>query len=205
MIVEHEGYIKFNCEWQKTAPLPVDELEALIRWRDTLYRYGFIGAYPNGIGFGNISKRHKGEKFIISGSGTGNHQVIFPDHFSLVDSFDIERNYLKCMGPVKASSESLTHGTIYREAPEVNAIIHIHHMGFWKKLLSIVPSTSKNATYGTPDMAREIVRVFQNTDVRRQKILVMKGHEEGIIAFGKDLDDAAEVLLEFAHRLDIIA
>lgn len=199
-----EGYIKFQCDWEKTGPLPQNVLGSLIHWRNVLFKYGLIGAYPNGIGFGNISRRYEGKKFIISGSGTGNFQVILPDHFSLVDSFDIERNYLKCMGPVKASSESLTHGTIYREDPEVNAVIHVHHMGFWKKLLSIVPSTSKNATYGTPEMAREIVRVFHTTLVREQKILVMEGHEEGIVSFGKDLDEAADVLLDFAGKLDAI-
>ncbi len=202
--MEQEGYIKFLCNWQETEPLPENDLEPLIHRRNILYDYGFIGAYPDGIGFGNISKRYKGNQFIISGSGTGNYRRILPRHFSLVTDFDMDRNYLQCQGPVKASSESMTHGAIYREAVEVNGIIHIHHKGFWEKLLGMVPATSKNAAYGTPAMAREIVRILRETDVMRIRILVMEGHEEGIVSFGKDLDEAAEVLFRFARQLDVL-
>ncbi len=201
--MEREGYIKFQCDWKKSNPLEEGLLRSLIHWRDVLHEYGFIGAHPDGTGFGNISRRLEENRFIISGSGTGHILKIRPEHFSLVTGFDINKNYLKCEGPVKASSESLTHGVIYREAGEVHAVIHIHHLGFWNKLLALVPATSKEAAYGTPEMAFEIRRLFRETDVRKQKILVMGGHEEGIVSFGKDLKEAAEVLFRFARDLDI--
>lgn len=202
--MEQEGYIKFQCEWEKSKPLQKRELDMLIHWRNVLYRHGFIGAYPDGVGFGNISKRYKDNQFVISGSGTGNYINIQQEHFSLVTSFDIEKNYLKCEGPSRASSESLTHGVIYQQVGEINAVVHIHHRKFWEKLLGVVPATSKDAAYGTPEMALEMVRLFQMTDVRREKILVMEGHEEGIVSFGKHLHEATEVLFRFARNLEII-
>jgi len=44
-------------------------------------------------------------------------------------------------------------------------------------------------------MAYEVTRLFKVTDVRRRKILVMAGHEEGIVAFGRDLEEAFAVLM----------
>jgi hypothetical protein len=53
----------------------------------------------------------------------------------------------------------------------------------------------KSVVYGTPEMASEIMRLFTVSDVRSRQILVMAGHEGGIVAFGKNLDDAFDVLM----------
>jgi len=44
-------------------------------------------------------------------------------------------------------------------------------------------------------MAHEIIRLFQSTNVQTRKILVMAGHEGGIVTFGKELDEAFAVLM----------
>jgi L-ribulose-5-phosphate 4-epimerase len=44
-------------------------------------------------------------------------------------------------------------------------------------------------------MAREIMRLFKKTDVRSRKILVMAGHEGGIVTFGKNLEEACDVVM----------
>ena len=44
-------------------------------------------------------------------------------------------------------------------------------------------------------MAYEVTRLFKATDVQSRKILVMAGHEGGILAFGKDLEEAFVVLM----------
>jgi hypothetical protein len=44
-------------------------------------------------------------------------------------------------------------------------------------------------------MAYEMTRLFKITDVQSRKILVMAGHEGGIVAFGKDFEEAFGVLL----------
>jgi L-ribulose-5-phosphate 4-epimerase len=45
-------------------------------------------------------------------------------------------------------------------------------------------------------MAKEIKRLFEETSLRSEKIIVMGGHEEGIISFGKNLEEAANVMLD---------
>jgi ribulose-5-phosphate 4-epimerase/fuculose-1-phosphate aldolase len=192
-----EGYIKFDCKWEKSNPLDQNLLKNLISWREKLYNLKLIGAYENEIGYGNISERFKGNQFIITGSATGNIPKLNAGHFSKVIDFDLSKNSLTCCGPIKASSESLSHGILYQLDSNINAVIHVHNFDLWEKLLHQVPTTNQEVSYGTPQMAKEIIRLHQNTNLPEQKIFVMEGHEEGIITFGKDLDEAGKVLLNY--------
>ncbi|MBV6646317.1 MAG: class II aldolase/adducin family protein [Cyclobacteriaceae bacterium] len=192
-----EGYIKYQCDWtQMSIPKELD-INEINSWRSRLFEMGLIGVYPDGIGFGNISQRISDKQFLVTGSATGGLKSLDQKHYSLVTSFEAKRNLLSCIGMVKASSESMTHGTIYRQSTDIQAVIHVHSKPLWLQLMSQVPTTRKEVQYGTPDMAEEVKRLFQETDVVNQKILVMAGHEEGIITFGKDLDEAGQVLLGY--------
>jgi hypothetical protein len=48
---------------------------------------------------------------------------------------------------------------------------------------------------GTPEMAYEIMRLFTMSDVPSGEIFVMAGHEGGIVTFGKNLEDAFDVVM----------
>ena len=63
-------------------------------------------------------------------------------------------------------------------------------------LLDRVPTTSKAAEYGTPEMACEIIQLFQTGEVHRRKLFVIAGHEGGIVTFGSDLEEAFAVLMQ---------
>jgi L-ribulose-5-phosphate 4-epimerase len=68
--------------------------------------------------------------------------------------------------------------------------------------LNEAPTTSKAVEYGTPEMAYEMMQLFMRTNVQVRKIVVMAGHEGGILTFGKDLEEAFAVLMrERQHRL----
>ena len=49
--------------------------------------------------------------------------------------------------------------------------------------------------YGTPQMALEIKRLAEECFLRDHGILVMAGHDDGIITFGKNLAEAYAILL----------
>lgn len=197
MIKLDEGYIKFNCKWIKDKPIPINKLFEINKWRDKLYRLGLIGAYDDGIGFGNISIRFKNNSFIITGSATGNIHELNENHYVLVNEYDLMKNSLTCKGPIKASSESLSHAVIYECSPDTNAVIHIHNIDIWKKLIDRVHTTNKDVPYGTPEMANEIKRLFKESNVNDENIIVMGGHKGGIIFFGKDLDIAGKNILYY--------
>lgn len=197
-----EGYIKFKAEWTQAPALPFDRLARLDHWRRKLYSLGLIGSYPDGIGYGNLSCRwDKPGQFAITGSATGNLPELDSRHYSLVTAVDLTQNRLWCQGPIVASSESMSHAVIYRECPQVMGVVHVHHLRLWEQLLHRVPTTDPSAAYGTPEMARSIIRLLQETNLPEQRIFVMEGHREGIFAFGKNLDDAGEVLLRHFHEL----
>ena len=191
-----EGYIKFNCTWVEAGPVQSEYVRQLNLWRDRLFELGFIGMYPNGIGYGNISLRYGGTTFIISGSGTGGLKSLDEQHYALVNEYDLAQNAVTCTGPIKASSESLSHAAVYEGWHAVMAVIHVHHAALWKKLLHKAPTTRRAAAFGTPEMAEEIKRLFRESEVKKEKIIVMGGHPEGIISFGRSLDEAGHVLLE---------
>lgn len=191
-----EGYIKFKPTWTR-QPALIDSqvIEQLTHWRQVLYHHGLIGAYENGIGYGNISQRY-GDTFIISGSKTGNIPILTAKDYALVSHVDIKNNRLTCIGETIASSESMSHAVIYQELAQINAVIHIHHLGLWEKLLFNIPTTASGATYGTPEMAQSIIELIRTTSLPKSKVFVMQEHREGIFAFGDSLQEAATLLLE---------
>jgi ribulose-5-phosphate 4-epimerase/fuculose-1-phosphate aldolase len=191
-----EGSIKFNCQWIN-EPLSIIIPAELLNWRDKMYELKQIGYYPElNIGYGNISLKMP-QGILISGTQTGNIYPIQPEHFTLVTNFNLDQNKVICRGLIKASSESMTHLAIYQSDKSINAIIHIHNFSLWQNLTNKVPTTNKNVLYGTPEMAKEIYRLFQETNVKQEKIIVMAGHQEGIISFGFSLEEAGNILLNF--------
>lgn len=191
-----EGYIKFNCTWIPSDDIPADKVAVLNVWREIMYKKGWIGMYPDGIGFGNISMRCNEKTFLISGTATGGIATLSESHYSLVTDYNLSTNSVTCTGPVKASSESLTHALIYECSAATTAVIHIHNQNLWNRFIHRVPTSRENISYGTPEMANEIKRLFDETAVSKEKIIVMGGHPEGIISFGKDLEEAGSILLD---------
>jgi len=195
--VVDEGYIKFRSELYQAPPPSEWDVEEVNIWRDRLYALGYIGAYEDGIGYGNISvKSALLNEFIVTGSGTGSLTLLFPEHFTRVSSYSIDANTVVCEGKIHASSESMTHATVYACAPDARAVIHIHSRPHWDKLLNAIPTTSASAAYGTPEMALEIRRLFDETDFATIRVMVMAGHPEGILSYGPSLRDAGERLLD---------
>ncbi len=194
-----EGVIKFNCEWiQSKAPFET-EIKEINRLRDELYELGFIGVYPDGVGFGNLSIRLSNKKgFLITGTQTGGIKTLNHEHYTRVTEYDIEKNFIRCEGPIKASSESLTHATIYDLDTTIGAVVHVHHEFLWQQLMDQLPTTDKKVPYGTPEVAREVRRIYQQTDLKKRKIFVMGGHEHGIVTFGTNLDEAKSILFHYS-------
>lgn len=194
-----EGYIKYRIHWEK-GPVPVDpHLGDLLNSRNRLHALGLIGHYPDlGVGFGNISIRtSNSSQFIISGTQTGHLNPLEERHCTHVTKVDIPGNQLSCLGPVKASSESLTHAAVYAAGAEIGAVIHVHHRGYWEKWMDQVPTTPSDVAYGTPDMALAVAELFAQTSVSQTRFFVMGGHEEGLISFGSNLQEAEEALMAY--------
>ncbi|NQV86344.1 MAG: class II aldolase/adducin family protein [Woeseiaceae bacterium] len=192
-----EGYIKYRSHWSPGPAPDAAAVRILDEWRRPLFAAGLIGQYKeHEIGFGNISIRYgQTNQFLITGTQTGHVEYSDETHYSLVTSYDIERNEVSCTGPLQASSEAMTHAAIYELDPSIKAIVHVHSKPLWTKHLNEMCTTQADIQYGTPEMAQEFRRLYEETPFRSEGIAVMGGHEEGLLSFGTSLEQAATRVL----------
>ena len=185
--------LKFHYESSGCELSPFPGFEELNAGRQELRRLGLVGVDETGVGFGNVSLRD-GDTFYITGSGTGALPALTLQDYAKVVAWDFERNWLRCEGRVIASAESLTHAAVYSMDAGVCAVVHGHDGALWHVLLERGSATAVDVPYGTPEMAREVLRFFRETDVRTTKLFAMAGHADGIIAFGRDFREALAAL-----------
>lgn len=203
---DQEGVIKFKLDYCPAAPMPVDSIREINAWRSILYLLGLIGQIParyGGFGYGNVSQRLQPleNRFVISGTQTAHLAKLEPDHYTIVEICDPLENYIKAKGPVKPSSEAMTHGVIYHTNPSVHYVFHVHSPDIWQHAASLgIPMTAQSADYGTPEMAEEIEDILKLENNRKKLIIAMGGHEDGIVSFGASAEQAGQVLVSYFSR-----
>jgi len=85
---------------------------------------------------------------------------------------------------------------IYDLDKELRAVLHVHSPEIWKAAASRnIPLTDASVEYGTPAMAQEVRRLFNESNVRQTGIFAMGGHEDGVVSFGPDVEQAGHILL----------
>ncbi|MCC6456816.1 MAG: class II aldolase/adducin family protein [Caldilineaceae bacterium] len=203
---KQEGVTKFQLEFTPAPPLPAAEIAQINTWRAKLYHQQLIGQDPGrygGYGYGNLSMRLAPfdappalRRFVISGSQTGDLAELGPEQYAIVTECYPQENRVVAHGPIRPSSESLTHGAVYALDPVIRVVFHAHSPEIWRAATALrIPITDPLVPYGTPAMAAEVVRLFAETTVRQQRIFSMGGHEDGIVAFGETAEIAGAALL----------
>jgi len=196
-----EGVIKYKQNWQKEK-LDIDfNFKEIIEYRQKCFQNNWIGFDENlQVGFGNISQKFEGNQFIISGSQTGHLPILRTNDFSLVNQFNIAKNELTCVGLAKASSESLTHSGIYQLSNKINVVLHIHNNKMWQQHINKLPTSNENVPYGTPAMAYEFQKLFNEGTINEVGILIMGGHQDGIISWANSFKAAFEILQGYERK-----
>jgi Ribulose-5-phosphate 4-epimerase and related epimerases and aldolases len=190
-----EGYVKYNPVHHKGNPPWHKGLALLDSVRTELYDLGLIGEYGNGISYGNISIRNTASDscFVISGTGTGKIRCLGDKGYCLVTKFDIDSNIVESIGPLQASSESLTHGAIYMANRRVQCVIHVHSRMFFNALLANDSFyTPDNMAYGTPELAVSVINLVEKI-LKDKSLFVTKGHENGIFIYAPSIIQARDL------------
>lgn len=208
MKVIDDGVIKYDrSNFTQCGAIDLVEYSALEYWRKKLYKLNLIGEYPvEQVGFGNISELkdysqfHQSSvpQFIITGTQTGKYPDLDGRFYTRVLDYDIDHLKIKMMGPIEASSEALTHAAIYAHNKNLKAIFHIHSKEIWEGMIKDQTDfTPKNIPYGTVEMARATEKCVGSKDFGS---FCMHGHEDGVVAYGRNLEEAGKLILELYEK-----
>ena len=195
-----EGVIQFSREHTPGDPLDFPVIETLSQWHSRLHEKGLIGQDSEryeGYAYGNMSARINDGKFIISGTQTGGQDRLTSSHYVVIDNCNIQKNYVHSHGPIKPSSECMTHAAVYTASPLVKAVTHVHSPEIWNHadLLGLYV-TDNTIDYGTPEMASAVDRAIHSRNATDSGIICMGGHVDGVIAWGASVEQASMLVME---------
>jgi ribulose-5-phosphate 4-epimerase/fuculose-1-phosphate aldolase len=149
-----------------------------------------------GLSYGNLSARKDETRFWMSASGVDKGNLETPGRdMLLVTGFDAEHGRMVLsvppnVEPRRVSVDAIEHWIIYRENPEVQAILHIHA---W---MEGIPATEINFPCGTAELASSVAALIAEEDDPGTAVVGLLNH--GITATG---DSLTEILDRIEPRL----
>ncbi|MER3482784.1 MAG: ribulose phosphate epimerase [Meiothermus sp.] len=171
------------AEWDLLpTAFPIEDILPPEDFRHVKRLYG-IG----GLSYGNLSARKDEARFWMSASGVNkaNLRDIGRD-ILMVKDYDIAKNAMVLsvppgVEPRRVSVDAIEHWMIYREHPEVGAIIHVHA---W---MEGAPSTQFNYPCGTYELADAVAQKVREAADPSQAVVGLKNH--GLTITGRSLED----------------
>ncbi len=202
---EQEGVIKFELD-HREGPLSEELAQALgplVGWRRVMFDLGMVGQNVNlygGLGYGNVSVRVDAMgSFLVSGSQTSGAKDVTSKDFAFVESFDRDTSKIVSRGEVRPSSESMTHAVLYKTDPNIRCVLHAHDTVIWDYANDLgLSSTPDDVEYGTSEMVLAVQAIARR--LGGVGVFSMGGHRDGIIAFGRNEDEAGKRLVAVRAR-----
>lgn len=167
------------------APFPLEEIVEEKELRAIKRIYG-IG----GLSYGNLSVRKDETRFWMSASGVDKSNLrTVGTEILMVKDFDQEAAQMLLsvppgIEPRRVSVDAIEHWMIYREHPQVGAIVHVHA---W---IPGVRATMFNYPCGTAELAVAVADIIREDPDPAHSIVGLKNH--GLTITGPTLEDIFE-------------
>jgi len=167
------------------APFPIEKILPARDLRHVMRLYSL-----GGLSYGNMSARKDDTRFWMSASGVDKSRLIdIGRDVMLVTDYDIEARAMRIsippgIEPRRVSVDAIEHWMIYREHPDVGAILHVHA---W---VDGVDATTVNFPCGTAELAESVAELVRDAPDPAHAIIGLKNH--GLTITGSDLDEIFE-------------
>jgi ribulose-5-phosphate 4-epimerase/fuculose-1-phosphate aldolase len=171
------------------AAFPIEEILSERDLRHVKLLFG-IG----GLSYGNVSSRRLprteslyGPEFWMSASGVDKSRLLdIGRDVLLVQGYDPERDAIVLsvppdVKPNRVSVDAIEHWMIYREHPEVGAIVHVHA---W---IEGTPATDINFPCGTLELAESVADLVRRAPDPSRAVVGQRNH--GLTITGHSLDE----------------
>jgi ribulose-5-phosphate 4-epimerase/fuculose-1-phosphate aldolase len=164
------------------APFPIGEILPPEDLRHVKRLYGL-----GGLSYGNLSARKDARRFWMSASGVDKSRLYdIGRDILMVKDYDETSNAMVLsvppgVEPRRVSVDAIEHWMIYREHPEVSAVIHVHA---W---MAGVPSTEFNYPCGTYQLAEAVAEKLRRVPDPSRAIIGLKNH--GLTITGTSIED----------------
>ena len=152
-------------------PFPIEDLLTERELRHVKRLYG-IG----GLSYGNLSARKDGRRFWMSASGVDKSRLEVPGRdILLVTGYDEARDVMQLrvpsgVEPRRVSVDAIEHWMIYREHPDVNAIVHVHA---W---IEGTVATEINYPCGTVELAESVAELVRQAPDPTRAVVGQRNH-----------------------------
>jgi class II aldolase/adducin N-terminal domain-containing protein len=143
-----------------------------------------------GLSYGNLSARapHNPRHFWMSASGVDKSRLeTIGRDILLVTDYEPDRLLIRLsvppsVEPRRVSVDAIEHYMIYREHPDVGAIVHIH--AWWR---DPIPSTQVNYPCGTYELAAEVADLVRHAPDPTRAVIGLKNH--GLTITGRSIPE----------------